>query len=94
MSATGFDVSDSTLQSTNIWLDEIMATLGPDRQVAWRVLAAVLHTLRDRFQTGLAVHLGAQRPRHARHLKERHQLKPRQTGTRMSRRRGPRLPEQ
>src|SRR5262245_1972713 len=33
--ATGLDVFDKTLQTTNIWLDEIMAKLGPDRQVAW-----------------------------------------------------------
>ena len=32
MSATGLDVFDKTLQTTNIWLDEIMAKLGPDRQ--------------------------------------------------------------
>jgi uncharacterized protein (DUF2267 family) len=62
MSATGLDVFDKTLQTTNIWLDEIMAQLGPDRQVAWHVLGAVLHALRDRLQIGLAVHLGAQLP--------------------------------
>jgi len=43
MSATGLDAFDKTLQTTNIWLDEIMAKLGPDRQVAWHVLGAVLH---------------------------------------------------
>ena len=42
MSATGLDVLDKTLQTTNIWLDEIMAKLGPDRQVAWHELGAVL----------------------------------------------------
>jgi uncharacterized protein (DUF2267 family) len=62
MSATGLDVFDKTLQTTNIWLDEIMAKLGPDRQVAWHVLGAVLHALRDRLQIGLAVHLGTQLP--------------------------------
>jgi uncharacterized protein (DUF2267 family) len=62
MSATGLDVFDKTLQTTNIWLDEIMAELGPDRQVAWHALSAVLHALRDRLQIGLAVHLGAQLP--------------------------------
>ena len=31
MSATSLDVFDKTLQTTNIWLDEIMAKLGPDR---------------------------------------------------------------
>jgi uncharacterized protein (DUF2267 family) len=62
MSATGLDVFDKTSQTTNIWLDEIMAKLGPDRQVAWHVLGAVLHALPDRLQIGLAVHLGAQLP--------------------------------
>jgi hypothetical protein len=33
VSATGLDVFDKTLQTTNIWLDEVMAELGPDRQV-------------------------------------------------------------
>ncbi|TIR27974.1 MAG: DUF2267 domain-containing protein, partial [Mesorhizobium sp.] len=37
MSATGLDVFDKTLQTTNIWLDEIMAEMGPDRQIAWHV---------------------------------------------------------
>jgi uncharacterized protein (DUF2267 family) len=62
MSATGLDVFDRTLQTTNIWLDEVMARLGPDRQVAWHALGAVLHALRDRLQIGLAVHLGAELP--------------------------------
>ena len=39
MSATGLDVFDKTLQTTNIWLDEIVAALGPDRQVAWKVVS-------------------------------------------------------
>jgi len=34
MSATGLDVFDKTLQTTNIWLDEIMAKLGPTDR--WR----------------------------------------------------------
>ena len=62
MSATGLDVFDKTLQTTNIWLDEIMAELGPDRHVAWHALAAVLHALRDRLPLEVAVHLGAQLP--------------------------------
>jgi uncharacterized protein (DUF2267 family) len=62
MSATGLDVFDKTLQTTNIWLDEIMEVLGPDRQVAWKVLSVVLHKLRDRLPIGLAAHLGAQLP--------------------------------
>ena len=62
MSATGLDVFDRTLQITNIWLDEIMEKVGPDRQVAWHALGAVLRALRDRLPIGLAVHLGAQLP--------------------------------
>lgn len=62
MSATGLDVFDRTLQTTHIWLDEIMEELGPDRQVAWRSLCAVLRALRDRVPTDLAAHLGAQLP--------------------------------
>jgi len=62
MSTTGLDVFDKTLQTTNIWLDEVMQTAGPDRKVAWHVLGAVLRTLRDRLPPGLAAHLGAQLP--------------------------------
>lgn len=62
MAATGLEVFDKTLQTTNIWLDEIMERIGPDRQAAWHVLGAVLHALRDRLPLELAVHLGAQLP--------------------------------
>ncbi len=62
MSTTGLDVFDKTLQTTNIWLDEIMEVVGPDRGVAWHVLGAVLRALRDRLPLGLTAHLGAQLP--------------------------------
>ena len=62
MSATGLDVFDKTLQTTNIWLDEIMGDIGPDRKTAWRVLGVVLHRLRNRLPVGLAANLGAQLP--------------------------------
>ena len=62
MSATGLDVFDKTLQTTNIWLGEIMERIGPDRQAAWKVLSVVLHKLRDRLPVDLAAHLGAQLP--------------------------------
>lgn len=62
MSATGLEVFDRTLQTTNIWLHDIMDDLGPDRHVAWRVLGAVLRAVRDRLQVELAAHLGAQLP--------------------------------
>ncbi len=62
MSATGLDVFDKTLQTTNAWLNEIMSDLGPDRHIAWHVLGAVLRTTRDRLPIGLAAHLGAELP--------------------------------
>jgi len=62
MSSTGLEVFDKTLQTTHIWLDEIMAELGPDRQRAYHALRAVLPALRDRLPLNLAAHLGAQLP--------------------------------
>jgi uncharacterized protein (DUF2267 family) len=62
MSASGIAVFDKTLQTTNIWLDEIMEHQGPDRQRAWHILSAVLHTLRDRLSADLSAHLSAQLP--------------------------------
>jgi uncharacterized protein (DUF2267 family) len=62
MSATGLDVFDKTLQTTNIWLDEIVAAIGPDRRVAWKVLSTVLHKLRDRMPLELSAHLSAELP--------------------------------
>ncbi len=62
MSATGLDVFDKTLQTTNTWLGEIMEDLGPDRQVAWHALGAVLRVVRDRVPLELAAHLGAELP--------------------------------
>ncbi len=62
MAATGLEVWDKTVQITNIWLDEIMDEVGPDRQAAWHGLGAVLRTLRDRLPIEVAVHLSAQLP--------------------------------
>ncbi len=62
MSATGLDVFDKTLQTTNIWLNEINERIGPDRQVAWKVLSTMLHKLRDHLPIELGTHLGAQLP--------------------------------
>ena len=62
MSATGLEVFDKTLQTTNIWLNQIMDRIGPDRQVAWKVLTIMLHGLRDRLPVELAAHFGAQLP--------------------------------
>jgi uncharacterized protein (DUF2267 family) len=62
MSRTGLDVFDKTLQTTHIWLDDLMQEIGPDRQVAWHVLGVVLRALRDRLPVELAAHLGSQLP--------------------------------
>ena len=62
MSANGLEVFDKTLQTTHIWLDEVMAAIGPDRQVAWKVLTTVLRKLRDRLPVETAAHLSAELP--------------------------------
>ena len=62
MSTNGLEVFDKTLQTTHIWLNEITAEIGPDRQVAWKVLSTVLHKLRDRLPVEVAAHLSAELP--------------------------------
>jgi uncharacterized protein (DUF2267 family) len=63
MSQTGLHAFDSTLQTTNIWLNEIQERLGwLDRQRAYHALRSVLHALRDRLTVQEAVDLGAQLP--------------------------------
>ena len=60
MSTNGLDVFDKTLQTTHIWLDEIIEDLGTDRHTAWHVLGAVMRTLRDRLPPNLSAHLSAE----------------------------------
>jgi len=62
MSATGLEVFDKTLQTTNTWLGELMEALDTDRHTAWKVLGVVLRKLRDRVPVELSAHLGAQLP--------------------------------
>jgi uncharacterized protein (DUF2267 family) len=62
MSANGLEVFDKTIQTTNIWLNEVSDRTGADRHGAWRILAGVLHGLRDCLPVELAAHLGAQLP--------------------------------
>jgi len=40
MSATGLEVFDKTVQTTNAWLKEIVEATGLDRRRAYRALAA------------------------------------------------------
>lgn len=54
---------ESTLQTTNQWLHDIMARLGlQDRQAAYHDLRVVLHALRDRLTADQAAALGSQLP--------------------------------
>jgi uncharacterized protein (DUF2267 family) len=62
MSATGLDVFDKTLHTTNTWLKEIMTETGESRHAAWNALGAVLRTIRDRIPLELTAHLGAELP--------------------------------
>lgn len=63
MSQPGLEVFDSTLQKTHGWLNELQE-LGhlPDQNTAFKVLRAVLHSLRDRLSVEVTAHLGAQLP--------------------------------
>jgi uncharacterized protein (DUF2267 family) len=62
MATTGLEVFDKTLHTTNQWLDEICAEIGPDRHLAWHVLGAVLRSIRDELLIGQSAHLAAQLP--------------------------------
>lgn len=62
MATTGLEVLDRSVQTTNIWLNEVSDRIGSDRQLAWHVLGVVLRILRDRLTTDEAAHLAAQLP--------------------------------
>ncbi|HEX9880353.1 MAG TPA: DUF2267 domain-containing protein [Candidatus Binatia bacterium] len=64
MSATGLEAFDTTLQKTQVWLNDLMGELDwqDDRSRAYLALRSVLHALRDRLTVEEAVHLGAQLP--------------------------------
>jgi uncharacterized protein (DUF2267 family) len=63
MSATGVEVSDTTLHKTNSWLKELMQELHlQDRHRAYLALRATLHALRDRLPVEEVAQLGAQLP--------------------------------
>jgi uncharacterized protein (DUF2267 family) len=62
MAATGLEVFDKTVQTTNVWLKEIMEATGLDRRRAYHVLTAVLHVPRDRLTVDEVAQLGAQLP--------------------------------
>jgi uncharacterized protein (DUF2267 family) len=63
MTKSGLAAFDTTLQTTNAWLHELMEELcWEDRQRAYHALRAVLHELRDRLTVGEVAALGAQLP--------------------------------
>lgn len=63
MNTIGIRSFDSTVQTTNIWLRELMDEMGwQDRHRAYYALRVVLHTLRDRLTPDEAVDLAAQLP--------------------------------
>jgi uncharacterized protein (DUF2267 family) len=62
MATTGLEVFDRTLHTTNVWLDEINAEIGPDRHLAWHVLGTVLRSIRDEMLVEQSAHFAAQLP--------------------------------
>lgn len=63
MSKTGLPVFDTTIQETHVWLKNMMDRLEiDDRRLAFSILRATLHAVRDRVGPESAVHLGAQLP--------------------------------
>src|SRR5206468_1156534 len=63
MTTSAINAFDSTVQTTNHWLNEIMERMNWDEpQKAYHALRAVLHALRDRLPVNHAAALGAQLP--------------------------------
>lgn len=54
----------TTVQETSLWLKSIGDKVGEDgdKDLAWTLLGATLHALRDHLQPEAAIHLGAQLP--------------------------------
>ena len=60
---TGIDTFEHSLQTTDLWLKDLMARLGTeDRHHGHLALRTTLHALRDRLAVEEAAHLGAQLP--------------------------------
>src|SRR5574342_1185437 len=58
------EIFDTSLQKTQVWLNDVMAELDwtEQPQRAYLALRSVLHALRDRLTVEEAVQLGAQLP--------------------------------
>lgn len=63
MTTTGIAAFDKTIEKTNVWLNDVQATMGWDnRDKAYMTLRGVLHAIRDRLTPDEAVDLAAQLP--------------------------------
>jgi len=63
MSFTGVDSLDTSISKSNAWLADIDAAFGTkDRRLAYRVLRAWLHSLRDALSVDVAANFAAQLP--------------------------------
>ncbi len=63
MSSTGVSSLDASIDKANAWLADIDGEFGTgDRRLAYRVLRAWLHCLRDRLTVEVAAHFAAQLP--------------------------------
>lgn len=61
--APTIEALDTTLQKTNIWLNDLTEQGGfSDQSQAYSALRSVLHALRDRLTVDEAAHLAAQMP--------------------------------
>ncbi|MGZ5375816.1 MAG: DUF2267 domain-containing protein, partial [Solirubrobacterales bacterium] len=57
------DQIDRSAEKANVWLNELVAEFGSDdRKLAYRVLRAYLHAVRDRLTVEEAAQLAAQLP--------------------------------
>ena len=61
---TSHEVFDTTIQKTQVWLNDLMSELDWEDKPhkAYMALRTVLHALRDRLMVVVAVQLGAQLP--------------------------------
>jgi len=63
MRTTGIRAFDTTIHTTNIWLNDLVDQLGcEDKQRAYQTLRVVLRALRDHLPIDQAAALGAQLP--------------------------------
>lgn len=53
---------DTTVQKTNVWLEELASELDGNRETAYQALRAVLHAVRDRIPVDETAQFSAQLP--------------------------------